>query len=166
MTLNRLCDIVKAMENYGIKVAPIWTPMEPKEIRPLIEAYNCFTDKKISGHNFVSARYIGLPGAVLQFYSDKYKKTGRELIKKMGQMLSVTPIKSSFTGLITQKMGPLVILTDGIFSSLRLAGGDPVAAFRFGLVFQGMEEEEVFEHMNKGINWLTQPVGIHIKVIK
>jgi len=153
------------MDQYGLKIAPIWIPTEPTEIRPLVETYNCFTDKKITPVKMYSARYIGLPVAIFDYYAGKYGKSGRDLVKKINQMLSVTPIKSVFTDKITQKMGFRSVLIDAAFTCLKSCGGEPVAAFRFGLVFNDVEEDGIYEMMENGIKWLNRPIGIQIKEI-
>jgi len=115
------------METYGIKIAPIWIPMEPTAIRPLIEAHNCFTDKKIESDKLLVCRYVGLPQAVLAHFEKKYNKQGNALIKKIGQMLQVTPMRGAVADKITEKMGFRHVFIDAII--LTFFSSSPALAF-------------------------------------
>jgi hypothetical protein len=151
------------MMEHGIKVAPIWSPVEPREIRPIIEARNAFAPEPIPLGPMIVCLYHGLPRAVLSFLETKYNKKGRDLVKKVGQLLTVSTMKGVFTDKITPKMGFQEVYRDVLWSCLKKVGGNPVMAFNFGLVFLGSDSDQAEQRMADGVEWLGFPVGIEIK---
>lgn len=155
------------MQEYANKIAPVYSPSEPTDVRSILEHANAFRvgETPIIARQLVVARFHGLPGAVMAYYEAKYGRTGSQCVKKIRQMMTVAPITAPTGKKITGKLGVKGLLVDGCWHTLALVKGDPLMAFNFGLVFANKTLDEVDEAMKQAVKWLPLPVGVEVKII-
>ena len=154
------------------QIAPIILPqpvfMSGKcvlELAPIIEAYNCFSMANAISGPIVVAEYTDLPKAIMVFFEDRFGKKGRDLTKKMRQMLSMGPY-SLFGEKITQNDGIRGLFDVAVTHVFEQAGGSPIAQFRYGLAYVGESVAEIDERMALGTDWLPGFVNRNVAEVK
>ena len=157
------------MYAYATKICPVYVKSNKFEyqVKPILDAANAFRVCPIIADRLLVCRFVGLPAAVLAHYAKKYGKTGRELVKKANQMLSLNPIKSEFGDQISCKQGFGRLLISGCWYTIKQVAFGTVIVFPFGLVVNADDYtiDEMKSAMVAAINWLPVKPDFYIKEI-
>jgi hypothetical protein len=157
------------MYSYATKICPVYVKSSKHkyQVQPIIDAANALRVSPIIAGNLLVCRFVGLPAAVLAHYAKKYGKTGRELVKKANQMLSLNPIKSEFGDQISYKQGFGRLLISGCWYTIKQVTFGAVMVFPFGLVVNAADYtiEEMESAMGAAVNWLPIKPDFYIKEI-
>lgn len=138
----------------------IWDKADPL---PIIEAARAFNPSMPDCTRLVIGQFIDLPKAAVGYYSTKYGKHGKELIKKIIQLARAKPSKGFFGEAITEKTAIYANVMGLCWKIVSESEIFPVMVFPFGLVVDGVEPGTLKKNMEASCAKFGLNVEIEVK---